>query len=101
MYVIDVGHFLNEKGAIEPKKGPAKKLAVFTTEVIAHASNFERPDNTPGPACFKCRQRDDHRVNTGITVDDRVAWHCPVCGTEGYISNWQGTFWDLSLAPPA
>ena len=62
MYVIDTRHFLDEKGAIEPKKGPARKLADFTTAVIAHASDFERSESTPGPVCFKCRKRDDRRV---------------------------------------
>ena len=34
---------------------------------------------------------------TGITEDDVIVWHCLACRTEGRISNWQGTFWDLSL----
>jgi hypothetical protein len=96
VYVINVRHFLNDKGDIEPKKGPARKLADFTTAVIAHASNFARPESTPGPMCFKCRKRDNRCVNTVMTNDDMVVWQCPACGTEGQISNWQGTFWDLS-----
>ncbi|MEZ5660905.1 MAG: hypothetical protein R3E83_21050 [Burkholderiaceae bacterium] len=65
------------------------------TAVVAHASDFDRPDNTPGPVCFKCRKRDQHVVDTGLTEDDVVVWVCPACGTEGQISNWQGSFWDL------
>jgi ribosomal protein L37AE/L43A len=101
VYVIDTRHFLDEKGAIEPKKGPARKLADFTTAVIAHASDFERSESTPGPVCFKCRKRDDRRVDTGMTDDDAVVWHCPACGTEGRVSNWRGTFWDLSDGLPS
>ncbi len=96
MYVIDALHYLNDKGDIGPEKGPARKMADFITSVIAHASDFDRPGGTPGPACFKCRKRDNHRVDTFMSDDDAVAWYCPACHTEGRISNWQGTFWDLS-----
>jgi len=40
-------------------------------------------------------------VDTGMTDDDTVVWHCPACGTEGRISNWLGTFWDLSHGLPS
>ncbi|GGI68776.1 hypothetical protein GCM10007973_02280 [Polymorphobacter multimanifer] len=95
-YVIDTRHYLDEKGDIEPKKGPARKLADFTTAVIAHASDFNRSESTHGPVCFKCRKRDNHHVDTGMTDDDAVVWHCPACGTEGRVSNWRGTLWDFS-----
>ena len=39
--------------------------------------------------------------DTGMTDDDAVVWHCPACGTEGHISNWQGTVWDLSHGMPS
>ena len=100
MYVIDARHFLNDKGDIGPERGPGRKMADFVTAVIAHESNFDRPDS-PGPVCFKCRKRDQRVVETGITEDDVVVWHCPACGTEGRISNWQGTFWDLSQGGPS
>ena len=101
MYIIDVRHFLDDKGNIAPQRGPARRMAEFVTAVVAHASDFDRPDETPGPRCFKCRQRDDHRVQTGFTDDDALAWTCPACETHGRISNWQGTFWDLSAGAPS
>lgn len=101
MYAIDARHFLNDKGDIGPECGPARKMADFITSVIAHASDFDRPDNTPGPACFKCRKRDNRRVDTAITDDRVVVWHCAACDTEGRISKWQGTFWDLSRGMPS
>ena len=97
MYVIDLTHYLNAKGAIGPEKGHARKIANFLTAVVAHASDFDRSDDAPGPVCFKCRKRDHHIVETGITEDDVIVWHCFACRTEGRISNWQSTFWDLSL----
>ena len=101
MYVIDLTHFLDSKGAIAPERGPARKMANFLTAVVAHASDFDRPDATPGPACFNCRKRDDRRVETGMTEDEGIIWRCPACGTEGRISNWQGTLWDLSHDAPS
>ena len=57
---------------IGPAKGPARKMAEFITSAIADASVFDRPDTAPGPACFKCRKRGNHRVATGMPDDDAV-----------------------------
>ena len=96
MYVIDLTHYLDERGAIAPQRGPARKFADFVTAVVADATNFDRPEEAPGPLCFKCRKRDQHFVATTVTEDDLVIWHCVACGTQGQISKWQGSFWDLS-----
>ena len=101
MYVIDVRHYLDDKGNIGLEKGPARKMAEFITSVVAHASDFDRPESTPGPVCFKCRKRDQRVVETGITEDDVVVWRSLACDAEGQISNWQGTFWDLSQGTPS
>ena len=95
MYVIDLAHYLDTKGAIAPEQGPARKMADFLTAVVAHASDFDRPNDAPGPVCFKCRRRDRRVVEAKITEGDVVVWRCPSCGTEGQISNWQDSFWDL------
>ena len=65
MYVIDPTHFLDSKGAIAPERGSARKMADFLTAVVAHASDCDRPDDAPGPVCFKCRKRDQRVVETG------------------------------------
>ena len=31
-----------------------------------------------------------------LAQDDTTVWHLLRCRTEGRISNWQGTLWDLS-----
>ncbi len=100
-YVIALTHFLDARGAIAPERGPARKFADFLTAVVAHATDFDRPDETPGPFCFKCRKRDRHVVDTGFADVDRVAWRCVKCGTEGLISNWQGSFRDMSSGLPS
>src|SRR5205807_1376838 len=38
MYITDLTHFLDEKGAIAPKSGPARKLVEFLGRVVAVAS---------------------------------------------------------------
>ena len=96
MYVIDLTHYLDHKGLIAPERGPARKFADFLTSVVAHATDFDRPEAAPGPLCFDCRKRDRRAVETAITEDERVAWRCLSCGTEGEISNWQSSFWDLT-----
>jgi hypothetical protein len=96
MYVIDLSHYLDPRGLIAPDRGPARKFADFLTAVVAHATDFDRPEEAPGPLCFKCRKRDQRAVNTGITTDDRVVWWCEACGTKGEISNWQRSFFDLT-----
>jgi hypothetical protein len=30
-----------------------------------------------------------------------VIWHCVACSTHGQISNWQGSFWDLTSGQPS
>jgi hypothetical protein len=81
MYVIDLTHYLDEKGAIAPRIGPARKIANFLTAVVAHASDPERPEETPGPLCFKCRKRNQSAVATGINTGKQIIWYCPTCGT--------------------
>ena len=100
MYVIDARH-LNDQGVIAVQKGPARKMAEFVTTVVAHASDLDRLEQTPGPACFKCRKRDDRRVEAGMVNDEIIVWHCLACGTHGRISGWQGSFWDLSQDTPS
>jgi Zn ribbon nucleic-acid-binding protein len=97
MYVIDLTHYLDEKGAIAPAKGPARRMADFLTAVVAHASDFDRSDAVPGPSCLKCGAAGGRPVDTALAEETSVVvWHCPACGTEGRISNWQRSFWDLS-----
>lgn len=84
------------EGHDRPTEGPRSQVANFLTAVVAHASDFDRPSETPGPFCFKCRKRDQSVVDTAIDAQWRIVWFCPVCHTEGQISNWEHTFWDLS-----
>ncbi len=92
MYIIDARHFLDEKGAIGPRSGPARVMAEFCGSAIAYATDFD-DTGVPPPRCFKCRKG---TVDAGLAEDDTVRWSCPRCRIDGRISNWQGTLWDLS-----
>lgn len=99
MYITDLKHFLDSRGAVVPTKGPALAMAKFQTEVVAFATNAAGDAPAP-PRCFKCKKAP---VQAVLARDDAVVWKCPRCETEGRVSNWQGTLWDLRdrHAPPA
>lgn len=97
MYITDLTHFLDKSGAIGPVKGPARAMAQFHVEVVAHASDATGYA-LAAPSCFKCKKR---AVEATRAHDDAVVWVCPACRTEGRISNWQGSLWDLRDRPQA
>lgn len=91
MYITDLTHFLDNSGAIGPVKGPARAMAQFHVDVVAHASDVTE-HALAAPRCFKCKKS---AVEATRAHDDAIVWACPACRTEGRISNWQGTLWDL------
>jgi len=74
-------------------------MASFLTAVVVHASDFDRPADVPGPICFKCRKRDQRVVDIATAESGLIVSRRLTCGTEGQISKWRGTFWDLSHKP--
>ena len=97
MYITDLTHFLDNSGAIDPVKGPARAMAQFHVDMVAHASDAtENP--LPAPRCFKCKKGE---VEGDRADDGAIMWVCPLCLTEGRISNWQGSLWDLRDRPSA
>ncbi len=95
MYITDARHFLDEKGAVSPRRGPAKAMADFHASVIAYATDYEEA-GVAAANCFKCKKAE---VRVTRALDDAIVWSCPHCKAEGRISNWQGTLWDLSDRP--
>jgi len=92
MYVTDVRHFLDEKGAIGPKKGPGKVFAQFIVGIVSSATD-RGARGVASPKCFKCKQV---AVAAVVDQDACIVWSCPACHSEGRISNWRGTLWDLT-----
>ena len=97
MYITDARHFLDDKGAIAPLRGPAKALADFHAGVIAYATDYD-DTGVPLPRCFKCKRG---TVQVTRALDDAIVWQCARCRAEGRISHWKSTFWDLSERPDA
>ena len=95
MYITDLTHFLDKSGAIGPVKGPARAMAQFHVDVTAHASDATG-HALAAPRCFKCKKS---AVECTRAHDDAIVWACPTCRTEGRISNWQGSLWDLRDRP--
>jgi hypothetical protein len=89
MYITDLTHFLDKSGAIGRVKGPARAMAQFHVDAVAHASD-STSETLPAPKCCKCKKS----VVEAVLV-------CPKCRIEGPISNWQGSLWDLRNRPPA
>jgi hypothetical protein len=92
MYITDARHFLDEKGALGPQKGPAKAMAEFHANAITYAT-AAAPAGVKAPTCFKCKKTS---VEVVIAPDEAIYWACPRCEAEGRISNWQRTLWDLT-----
>ena len=97
MYVTDLTRFLDKSGAIGPIEGPARAIAQVHVDVIAHAFD-SRETAFPTPRRFKCKTS---AVEADRSHDDAVVWVCPICRTEGRISKWQGSLWDLRDRLPA
>jgi len=96
MWVVDLRHFLTPAGALAELPRPARVLAEYWVQIVAQGSLFGEP------VTLRCRRRPGRRacagtLNIGLDLDlDGLLWRCPVCGDNGIIHGWQGTFWDNS-----
>jgi len=72
MYISDLTHFLDRSGAIGPVKGPARAMAQFHVDVVAHASDATS-NALPAPRCFKCKKG---AVEAIRAHDDAIVWVC-------------------------
>ena len=58
LYFIGLNHYLDPRGTIAPERGPASTFADFPTTVVAHASDFDRPDETAATVQLKLGDAD-------------------------------------------
>ena len=98
MYITDLTHFLDEKGAIAAMPAPARRLAEFLGRVVATASAPAALDDARSTEC-RCNKCKKDSVIAEIAPDDAIEWLCENCGHEGRIANWRQSFWDLSALP--
>jgi len=93
-YVTDITHYLDERGELANMPSPAKKLASFLVLLIDSTTSVGSAnyDDTG----IRCRTKGcSGSVLSGLTEDAaEILWHCPICGHNGVIRNWQNTKWD-------
>jgi hypothetical protein len=100
-WIVSIRSFLNEKGKFPPKM-PHHEIsrARHLGRIIEAATN---PQDM---SAVSCRRRPGNRKCAGhikcdIMQDERIHYHCPVCGDNGIISDWQNTIWDNRPASTA
>ena len=102
-WVIDMTHYLDERGGIAKMPTPAARLAEYFGEIVSEVSSASAAAlSAVLELDVACRRRPGRRRCSGkieAVVDDKecIQWGCPVCEDNGYISHWQGTPWDRSL----
>jgi hypothetical protein len=98
-WIVDLRHYLTPAGTLAALPTRARVLAEYFTQIVAQGSNFDEP------IALRCRRRPRRRACAGVLeisleLDlDGMVWQCPVCGDNGVIRGWQGTFWDNSENP--
>lgn len=93
-YVTDITHYLDETGEVAPMPGSARKLASFLTLLIEAGTSA--PPTGEHDSGIRCRTKACRgMIRTFLPPSrDEISWHCPLCGHNGVIRNWQGTRWN-------
>lgn len=98
MYIADATHFLDDKGAIGPKRGPARKMAEFLGSVIV-AATLPNP-STRRPKCIKCIKCSG-TIEAIVGTSDEIQWSCSTCSEAERISKWRHTLWGMTMSGSA
>ncbi len=108
-WVTDLTHFIDAGTGELPTNvpGPARRLMEHQVQIVAAATTAANRGARATRAIppIKCRRRPGHRPCPGIIehevwADERITWHCPNCGDNGIITNWQSTAWDRRAVQP-
>jgi hypothetical protein len=95
-WIVDLQHFLTSAGTLAELPRPARILAEYWTQIVAQGSNFGEP------ITLRCRRRPRRHPCAGVLEIfleqdlEGLLWQCPVCGDNGVVRGWRGTFWDSS-----
>jgi hypothetical protein len=98
-WITHLPHFLDEAGNLPQElPAPALKMANAMCSFVVYATNFAGEMDEEFPPCFVAI---DNKVCYGkvfpcLAIDEKIAWQCNTCGSNGTISGWHGTLWDLS-----
>jgi hypothetical protein len=93
-YVTDITHYLDETGEVAQMPGPARKLASFLTLLIEAATGA--PSAVEHDSGIRCRTKACRgTIRTSLPPSrNEISWHCPICGHNGVIRNWNNTRWN-------
>lgn len=96
--VIDITHYLDDRG-FPVFVGPTGRLSRFFGSIVAAASLL--PVEGTIDSAVRCRRRPNRKACPGSIhvyrrYDGVIEWTCPECDDEGFIYNWEGTYWDKS-----
>jgi hypothetical protein len=97
-WIVDMTHYLMADGMLAegPWAGIARHFGA-----IASAASLQKTGIWVDTA-LRCRRRPGRRPCPGhirlfrTDIPSRIEWHCTSCDDDGWISNWEGTIWDLS-----
>jgi predicted RNA-binding Zn-ribbon protein involved in translation (DUF1610 family) len=93
-YVTDITHYLDDAGELAEMPSPARKLASFLVLLIdATSQTCPVSDHNTNIRCRTAACTGS--ILTSLTaMNEEIVWHCPDCGHNGVIRNWQGTKWN-------
>lgn len=98
-WITHLPHFLDESGNI-PNELPTAALQVANSicSFVAYATHFAGEMDEEFPSCFVTLNKEScqGKVFPCLTMDEKISWRCDICHSNGVISGWQGTLWDLS-----
>jgi predicted RNA-binding Zn-ribbon protein involved in translation (DUF1610 family) len=92
-YITDITHFLDATGEMSadlPK--PAASLASFLTLIID--ATTETGSSVFEEIGLRCRTEECTGSILSRLESEEIIWHCPTCGHNGIIRNWQATKWN-------
>jgi hypothetical protein len=95
MHITNFQHYLDKDGNITTDMPhEARELANFLALLIDDASTGDY-DAEPVIRCIEkgCEGLIVAFINNN---PNEIYWVCPICKSEGLISNWRGTKWDNS-----
>lgn len=96
MYITNFQHYLNKDGDI-PKDitKEARELANFLALLVDDATSTDY-DAEPTIRCIKKGCKGLIVAFKDSEKEDEIYWVCPICKTEGVITNWEKSKWNNS-----
>ncbi|MBI4218595.1 MAG: hypothetical protein HY682_00525 [Chloroflexi bacterium] len=98
-WVTNITHFPPPDESLPDGYAPARRIAAYFGAIVAAASLA--PAEGVVETGLRCRRRPGRRpcpgsIDLSLDPQSRVVWQCTSCDDNGLISNWMGSYWDLS-----